>query len=136
MVLGYDERGHCAMLVDGKCSIYEHRPRACRTYDCRIFAATGVEVDSDQPDIGRRVKRWRFDYPTDGGDAEHEAARAAGDYLGRHPELAAVNALQRAVLAIQIQHLFRRPGPPGGGPDFDQPDPETVRAEIARHSRG
>jgi Fe-S-cluster containining protein len=43
MVLGYDERGHCPMLVDGCCSIYEHRPRACRTYDCRIVPAAGVE---------------------------------------------------------------------------------------------
>src|SRR5947207_512379 len=35
VVMGYDERGHCPMLVEGACSIYEHRPRACRTYDCR-----------------------------------------------------------------------------------------------------
>ena len=41
VVLGHDENGHCPMLIDGACSIYEHRPRACRTYDCRIFAATG-----------------------------------------------------------------------------------------------
>jgi len=30
VLLGYDERGHCPMLVDGACSIYEHRPRTCR----------------------------------------------------------------------------------------------------------
>src|SRR5207253_1500026 len=45
VLLGYDERGHCPMLIDGGCSIYEHRPRTCRTYDCRVFAATGVDVD-------------------------------------------------------------------------------------------
>ncbi|MFI5042361.1 MAG: YkgJ family cysteine cluster protein, partial [Acidimicrobiales bacterium] len=33
VVLGYDERGRCPMLVDARCSIYEHRPRTCRTYD-------------------------------------------------------------------------------------------------------
>ncbi len=27
VLLGYDERGHCPMLVDNACSIYEHRPR-------------------------------------------------------------------------------------------------------------
>src|SRR6187399_1589388 len=43
VVLGYDERGHCPMLVDGACSIYEHRPRTCRTYDCRVFPAAGLE---------------------------------------------------------------------------------------------
>src|ERR1700680_3946260 len=28
VVLGYDERGHCPMLIDNRCSIYQHRPRA------------------------------------------------------------------------------------------------------------
>lgn len=27
--------GSCSMYVDGKCSIYEQRPRACRQFDCR-----------------------------------------------------------------------------------------------------
>lgn len=27
--------GGCGMLIDGKCSIYEHRPLACRQFDCR-----------------------------------------------------------------------------------------------------
>jgi Fe-S-cluster containining protein len=50
-LLGYDERGHCPMLVDGRCSIYEHRPAACRTYDCRVFPAADVEAgDGDQAD--------------------------------------------------------------------------------------
>ena len=35
------------MLVDGRCSIYEHRPRTCRTYDCRIFTATGLDVGAN-----------------------------------------------------------------------------------------
>ncbi|MGI9120662.1 MAG: YkgJ family cysteine cluster protein, partial [Acidimicrobiales bacterium] len=46
-LLGYDEQGHCPMLVDNRCSIYEHRPRTCRTYDCRIFPAAGLEPDDD-----------------------------------------------------------------------------------------
>ena len=29
-LLGYDARGHCPMLADGKCTIYHHRPRTCR----------------------------------------------------------------------------------------------------------
>ena len=64
VVLGYDERGHCPMLVDGVCSIYEHRPRTCRTYDCRIFPATGVPVDADKPLIAGQAARWRFGFPT------------------------------------------------------------------------
>ncbi len=61
VVLGYDEQGRCPMLVDGACSIYEHRPRTCRTYDCRVFAATGVAPDSTQPAIAARVREWRFE---------------------------------------------------------------------------
>ena len=33
----------------GGCSIYDHRPRTCRTFDCRVFAAAGVAVDADKP---------------------------------------------------------------------------------------
>ena len=58
VVLGYDERGHCPMLIDNTCSIYEHRPRTCRTYDCRIFAAVGLEIDDDdQVLIARQARR-------------------------------------------------------------------------------
>ena len=31
VLLGYDENGHCPMLVEGECSIYEHRPLTCRS---------------------------------------------------------------------------------------------------------
>ena len=54
--MGYDERGHCPMLVDGDCSIYEHRPRTCRTYDCRVFAGHRRRRP-DQPAIAERVRR-------------------------------------------------------------------------------
>jgi Fe-S-cluster containining protein len=60
VVLGYDEHGRCPMLVDDACSIYDHRPRTCRTYDCRVFAATGVDPGSAQPAIAERVAAWRF----------------------------------------------------------------------------
>jgi len=74
VVLGYDENGHCPMLIDGACAIYEHRPRTCRTYDCRVFAATGVEPDPSQPEIAARVREWQFEI--DDG-ARWDAVRAA-----------------------------------------------------------
>ena len=80
VVLGYDERGHCPMLIDGCCSIYEHRPRTCRTYDCRIFAATGLDVDAEadtKADIAARVRRWRFIFPTDEDRRRHAAVQVA-----------------------------------------------------------
>ncbi len=81
VLLGYDERGHCPMLVDDRCTIYEHRPRTCRTYDCRVFPAAGVEVE-DKPRIAARAGRWRFGFPTDGDRAQHDAVRAAGRVPG------------------------------------------------------
>lgn len=74
VVLGYDERGHCPMLIDDQCSIYEHRPRTCRTYDCRIFPAAGLDLDdNDQALITRQARRWRFDHPTPADRARHDA---------------------------------------------------------------
>lgn len=93
VVLGYDERGHCPMLVDGRCSIYAHRPRTCRTYDCRVFAATGVECD--KPSVAQRVARWCFTF-ADGEaraeyDALHETATRVDD---RNPTERAVRAIE------------------------------------------
>jgi Fe-S-cluster containining protein len=98
VVLGYDERGHCPMLVDGRCSIYEHRPRTCRTYDCRIFPAAGLEIaGEDKAGIARQARRWRFSHPTPGDEAEHDAVRAAAAaLLAEHDG----NVTEVALLAI------------------------------------
>ncbi|MEI6420609.1 MAG: YkgJ family cysteine cluster protein [Lentisphaerota bacterium] len=29
------KEGGCGMLIDNKCSIYDHRPNSCRQFDCR-----------------------------------------------------------------------------------------------------
>src|SRR5947208_11125801 len=82
VVIGYDERGHCPMLVDDRCSIYEHRPHACRAYDCRIFAATGVVPDEPSKSaIAARAARWRFTFPTDADIVGRDAVRAAAESL-------------------------------------------------------
>jgi Fe-S-cluster containining protein len=107
VLLGYDENGHCPMLIDGACSIYEHRPRTCRTYDCRVFPATGVEPDEDQVRIARQARRWRFSFPAEADRNEYDALRAAATLVAEHEDLrpgdAAVppNATQRAVLTIR-----------------------------------
>ena len=88
VLLGYDERGHCPMLVDDACSIYEHRPRACRTYDCRVFAAAGV-VPEGKPDIARRVQRWRFGF---GSPADRARCRAVESLAHRSERRARARA--------------------------------------------
>ena len=110
VLLGYDERGHCPMLRDGACTIYEHRPRACRTYDCRVFAAAGLEAPGA---IGERARRWRFGLPTqedrDRGEAVRAAAASVGDRGG--------SATERAVRAVELHDAFmpveeRKSAPP------------------------
>jgi Fe-S-cluster containining protein len=101
VVLGYDEHGQCPMLIGGRCSIYEHRPRTCRTYDCRIFAATGIEVDEDDDtkvDVGARARQWRFDYSTDRDRVLRDAVHAAVGFVRERDK----NATESAVLAIRL----------------------------------
>lgn len=111
-VLGFDQHGHCPMLVDGSCSIYTDRPRTCRTYDCRVFAATGVADPSPtKVEITQRAERWTFDHPTADDSRRHDAARAAGQFLvdraSELPEgLAPTSPTQLAVAALELHELF------------------------------
>jgi uncharacterized protein len=96
------------MLVDGACSIYNHRPRTCRVYDCRVFAATGLAEDVDgKAMISKAAKLWRFDPEV---NAQLAAIRSAATYLRDHAaELADVLPLtvtHLAVLAFEIHELW------------------------------
>jgi hypothetical protein len=99
------------MLGDDGCSIYEHRPVTCRTYDCRVFPATGVDPGDDKPAIRQRTSRWRFATPTAADRALHDALRAAAAFLGDHPErtpdgVPPANATELAVVAVEIHGSF------------------------------
>jgi len=101
VVLGYDEHGRCPMLIDGRCSIYEDRPRTCRTYDCRIFAATGIDVDAGDDtkvEVGARARRWSFDYSTDRDRVLRGALDAAVGFVRERDK----NPTESAVLAIRL----------------------------------
>jgi Fe-S-cluster containining protein len=106
VLLGYDERGHCPMLVDGGCSIYENRPRACRVYDCRVFAASGV-TPSDRPAVADRVRQWRFSFDSADSRPIFEALQAAAAALRQLPsEVTPSTDTGQAVVAVQIVDLF------------------------------
>jgi Fe-S-cluster containining protein len=79
MLMGYDDQGRCPMFKDNRCSIYEHRPRTCRTFDCRVFAAT--DVVPEDPAIAARVTQWRFEHATPQDEQLHQdiRRRAAAD---------------------------------------------------------
>jgi uncharacterized protein len=139
VVVGYDEHGHCPMLVDGQCSIYEHRPRTCRTYDCRVFPAAALQPDDDDKAlIARRARRWQFQFPTPGDRDQHDAVKAAASYLGQHTDVlpdgvVPANTTQLAVLAIEVHDVFlRRREQPDQAVD---PDPDAVRVELRRSTR-
>ncbi len=114
VLMGYDERGHCPMLVENQCSIYEHRPATCRTYDCRVFPAAGVEVEGDDKAlIAQRTRRWRFDFPTAADRIRHGAVKAAAAFVRDHrdavpAERVPSNPTQLAVLAIEMHGSFLR----------------------------
>ena len=103
-VMGYDSQGHCPMLNDTGCSIYASRPQACRAYDCRIFASTGIDVGVDgHREIASRAAQWVFD-----ADAESAVAlaavRSAAAYVTANAESIGVasSATARALAAIRI----------------------------------
>jgi Fe-S-cluster containining protein len=105
VVLGYDEHGRCPMLIDGACSIYEHRPRTCRTYDCRVFAATGI-TPAGQPAIAARVARWRFDVDDEARwDTVHTAVSHDGPPIER-----ALRALSAVTTVSETPPGSRSPG--------------------------
>jgi uncharacterized protein len=129
VILGYDERGHCPMLVDGRCSIYEHRPRTCRTYDCRVFAAAGLEIeDRDKALIAERVRRWRFDYPTELDRSRRDAVRAAARFVQEHED--DVSTTLTAVVAVEVHEVFLRHDTETGRSEVVNPDVDDVRAVL------
>jgi uncharacterized protein len=137
VILGYDEHGRCPMLHDGGCSIYEHRPRTCRTYDCRVFAAAGIEPDDDKELIARRTRRWRFDFPTELDQNERDAVQAAARFVQQRDALpegsAPTNATQLAVVAIELHDMFLGHDPGTGRAAVVTPDADDVRVALSRH---
>jgi hypothetical protein len=51
LVLQRHAAGACVHLGEQGCTVYEHRPSACRSFDCRAFSAMGLVEHCD----GRRI---------------------------------------------------------------------------------
>jgi uncharacterized protein len=104
--------GQCPMLVDGACSIYNQRPRACRRFDCRVFAATGTGLGSGaRAQVNERVWQWRFDYPGELDAACQSAVLAAAAFLQRcadliDPDVAPADTGELAKAAVAVYELF------------------------------
>lgn len=133
VLMGYDEHGHCPMLVDDACSIYEQRPITCRRFDCRIFPAAGISArEGDKALVANRARRWRFSYPTEADRDQHSAVRAASKFLRERaecfPNAVPNNSTQLAVLAIKAYEVFLKNQDKSGKPGRLPPDPEVAQA--------
>jgi Fe-S-cluster containining protein len=129
-LIGYSGNGHCAMFRDNACSIYANRPRACRAYDCRVFAATGLSEEG-KPAIARQADRWRFAFPSPEDSRLFEAVREAARFLRGHAgEFPAgflpPNATQQAAVALRVHGLFLR----------DRNEAAVTVAEIVKAAGG
>jgi Fe-S-cluster containining protein len=114
-MMRYLSDGHCPMLSDGKCTIYDVRPQTCRDYDCRVFAAAGIDAGGpDKHVINARVRAWRFTLETADDFATLEAIRAAATFIreqaGSFPNFSAPTAPTGiAVLAVKAYRVFLHP---------------------------
>ncbi len=103
--------GTCPMLKDRKCSIYAARPQTCRDYDCRVFAAAGIDAGGDERAvINQRVRAWRFGYANDEDIRAHDAVRAAATFIKEKgscfPGCPPTSPTGIAVLAIKSYQVF------------------------------
>lgn len=139
VLLGYDKNGLCPLLINGKCSIYEHRPLTCRTYDCRVFAAAGITAGDDKPRITERTRRWKFRYPARRDRDEHSAIQAAAKFIREHAECFPGGNIPRdpaqlAILAIKACDVFlkKEEGPAGTGRAFLDAEAADAIVEACR----
>jgi len=132
VLLPYDGRGRCPLLEeDGRCAIYAHRPLTCRAYDCRVFAAAGL--DSDREPITRRARRWRFSCPAPVDAAQLAAVRAAARWIPAHAAafpgaVVPDDPPALAVLAVRVADVFLPEGPASAGADDAAIAAAVVRA--------
>lgn len=118
-LIGTTRRGDCALLRQRSCSIYEHRPQACRDYDCRVFAAAGLSSGHDP--IDQQVSQWRFLHQSEASRQAQAAVRAAARFVTEHAGAFPGGQVPRrpadvAVVALKAHRVFLDPTPQSAGP--------------------
>jgi uncharacterized protein len=126
--IAHGDDGRCAMHVGG-CTIYAHRPRACRAFDCRVLAATGIAID-DSVGVARQAARWRFALQTDDDHERQRAVLAAVAALAEaDPDGESLRSpMRRAVVAVAGHGRFMPPAPDGAA----EPDAVAVVLRTRR----
>ena len=57
LVLQQRPDGACAHLGANGCTVYNRRPAVCRSFDCRVYAAMGLDRRCDD---GHELPDWEF----------------------------------------------------------------------------
>lgn len=116
LLMGYKPDGRCPMLgEDRRCTIYPYRPKTCRAYDCRIFAAAGITAGgADKSVINERVKSWTFEYSSEADRRTHRSVKQAAKFIREHAKLfpggrVPTDPSQLALLAIGVHSIFLDP---------------------------
>jgi uncharacterized protein len=109
--------GTCPLLVEHKCTIYTRRPQTCRDYDCRVFAAAGIDAGGEEREvINRRVRAWQFTYESEGERRVHDAIKTTACFIRQNSSAFAGRAPTAAsgiaVLSVKSFEVFlnREPG--------------------------
>lgn len=124
-MMGFREDGRCPFMNAGKCDIYAERPRTCRDYDCRIYAAAGLLPDGHRSVIEQRVREWQFTFGSDDERLQAVAVRRAAQFIRDNQLLfpagvRAASATAAAVLAVKTFALFMAEEPLPPAPEMAQ----------------
>lgn len=115
-LIGYRANGHCPMFGGQGCSVYAQRPQTCRVYDCRVFAAAGIDAGgADKDVINQRVRAWTFTYTDDAEREAHAAVRQAALFIQANRQLfpagfVPATPMGLAVLSIKVCGIFASAG--------------------------
>ena len=113
--MGYLDGGFCPMLKAGDCSIYSSRPSTCRTFDCRVLAATGLVMEGQWSErINERVLTWQFTFASEESQRRYEAMRDTAAFIRQHAAAfpggkIPTQPTSLAVLAIKVHPVLLSP---------------------------
>ena len=107
--------GRCPMLGSSGCTTYDRRPRTCRSFDCRIFTATGIEPPGGRTSkVAIRARNWTFDDSKSSEGTTRQALDATVKFLKAFEEVFIPYGIEPGTpivenVAADLMHLFLEP---------------------------
>jgi len=96
------EDGACVHLGEHGCTVYAHRPRACRIFDCRLGGLAGlVQPFDDQR--RHRAPAWQFEIET---SEDRAIALAALPFVGRALKGEPIGVSFDEMMKVVVRDLF------------------------------